>query len=165
MNRRYSVAFVAELLSRIAADVPGIFLAADVIAGFPGEPGGVPGDGRGSRIAPAGVSPRFSIFSPTGYPGGADAGTSPAADASGTGSSPSGDLRRKRESFVVRFAEKELSVLVQEIFPGGGVRGLSRNYLPVTIPVGDASLVNREALVLVEETSAENCTGRILRVL
>jgi threonylcarbamoyladenosine tRNA methylthiotransferase MtaB len=165
MNRRYSTAFVAKLLSRIAADVPGIFLAADVIAGFPGE---TPEEFRETVAVLESLPLAFLHvfpFSPRpGTPAAQMPGQVPPQTLRERAAALREISRRKRESFVASFAGKELSVLVQESSPRGGVRGLSRNYLTVTIPAGDASLVNREAIVLVEKTSAENCTGRILRV-
>jgi threonylcarbamoyladenosine tRNA methylthiotransferase MtaB len=64
----------------------------------------------------------------------------------------------KKRAYYTRFLGKELQVLIQERMPGGLLKGLSRNYIPVTV-AGEDSLLNSEVPVRVTEVLGEHVCG------
>jgi threonylcarbamoyladenosine tRNA methylthiotransferase MtaB len=159
MNRRYSRAFVQELVTRLAAAVPDITIGMDVIAGFPGETD----EEHAETVAlldalPIAYLHVFPYSSRTGTPAAAMSGHLPPAVIT----SRAAELRalgaRKKAVHADRFVGKELPVLVQEMVRPGLVRGLSRNYLVVTL-AGDEELLNREINVRVTGVLADGVRG------
>ena len=159
MNRKYSTARFREVVEKLVTAVPDICLGCDIIAGFPGE-----------TKEEFEESLRFVETLPIAYlhvfPFSPRAGT-PAATMPGqvNGSvirERAAALRRvsdrKKREFYRRFLGRELSVLVQEKEPDGLLKGLSRNYIPVTL-AGDDALLNTEVLVRVTEIAREYVRG------
>jgi threonylcarbamoyladenosine tRNA methylthiotransferase MtaB len=149
MNRKYGTSSFRDVIGKLAAAVPDICLGCDIIAGFPGETdaefGGTLAFVESLPVAYLHVFP----FSPR-------EGT-PAAVM--TGQVNGGVIReraaalrrisdRKKREFQRGFLGRELRVLIQERLPDGLLKGLSRNYIPVTL-AGDDTLLNSEVTVRV----------------
>jgi threonylcarbamoyladenosine tRNA methylthiotransferase MtaB len=164
MGRRYNGAFFREKVMELLTASPDICIGADVIAGFPGE-----------TAQEFSESLRLIAELPLSYlhifPFSPRKGT-PAADMPGqvspaTITARAKELRdlgeRKLETYYQRFQGREISVLCLNE-KNGVVRGLSRNYLQITVP-GDSSLVNREVMVLVTGVQRGGATGNVVRIL
>jgi threonylcarbamoyladenosine tRNA methylthiotransferase MtaB len=159
MNRRYSRASVRELVTRLAAAVPDITIGMDVIAGFPGETD----EEHAETVAlldalPIAYLHVFPYSSRTGTPAAAMAGHLPPAVISGRAAELRALGAHKKGVHADRFVGRELPVLVQEVVRPGLVRGLSRNYLVVTL-AGDEALLNREINVRVTGVLADGVRG------
>ena len=161
MNRRYTTARFREVLGKLAAAVPDICLGCDIIAGFPGE-----------TEEEFHESLRFVESLPVAYlhvfPFSPREGT-PAAvmpdQVNGAAIRERAQVLRqlsdkKKRAFYGRFLGRELPVLIQERGPDALWRGLTRNYIPVTL-AGDDSLHNIETPVRVTEVTRECVRGVI----
>jgi len=159
MNRHYTTLRFRELMKELAAAVPGICLGCDIIAGFPGET-----DEEFAAtysfidslpIAYLHVFP----FSPRQ---GTPAATMPGQVPGGVIRERAAALRRlsdrKKRAYHERFVGRELKVLIQESIEGGLVKGLSRNYIPVTL-AGDDNLINSEISVRISGTGKDLVKG------
>lgn len=147
MNRRYAAAYVRELVGRLTAVIPDISIGMDVIAGFPGE-----SDGEHEETCAllASLPIAYLHVFPYSIRPGTPAAIMPGHLSPATITSRAAELRalgaEKKRQHSARFIGRELSVLVQEVVQPGVVRGLSRNYLNVTVP-GDERSLNREIAV------------------
>ena len=159
MNRKYSTARFREVLEKLVTAVPDICLGCDIIAGFPGETEDEFQEGlhfvESLPIAYLHVFP----FSPRE---GTPAAVMPDQVNGAVVRERAQALRRlsdrKKRAFYQRFLGRELSVLVQEKAPDGLLKGLSRNYIPVTF-AGDDLLLNSEVPVRVTAIAREYVRG------
>lgn len=156
MNRPYTTAFFRELSERLVSAVPSIFIGTDVIAGFPGET-----DSEfeaGYRFLESLPLAAFHVFpfSPRER--------TPAAGMPGRVPAPvikerAEALRmlsaKKKERFFRGFIGRELEVLLQEQGKDETMRGLSRNYIPVSV-AGCSAPVNSEVRVTVTGVEGES---------
>jgi threonylcarbamoyladenosine tRNA methylthiotransferase MtaB len=162
MNRKYTTELFRAVGAELAAAIPGICLGCDVIAGFPGET---------EEEFAAGL--RFIESLPIAYlhvfPFSPREGT-PAATMSGQ--VPSHVIRaraealrelgeRKKRVYYREFLGRELRVLVQEGDGQEVLRGLARNYVPVTL-AGDDTLIGSEVAVRVTEVTRESVRGEVI---
>lgn len=161
MNRPYTTGFFREVAEKLATTVPGVFIGTDIIAGFPGETDTDFQKGydflKSLPLAAFHVFP----FSPRqGTPAAAMAGKVPA----GVIKERAEALRRlseeKKRKFFEGFLGRELDVLIQEEGKNGALKGLSRNYIPVTLPAGSAAL-NSEVRVKVTDVEKDFARGVI----
>jgi threonylcarbamoyladenosine tRNA methylthiotransferase MtaB len=145
MGRNYDAAFFRRLLKTIWDDIPDIAIGTDVMVGFPGE-----GDnefGNTVRLLEELPLAYLHVFPYSERPG------TRAARLPGRVSQAEKKRRveilrelgkHKRDTFVGRFKEKKLSVLIETEENGAGfMRGFSDNYIPVVITGGDSSLTNQ----------------------
>ena len=163
MGRRYSRAFFRELVERCIRLMPDAFIAADVIAGFPGE-----------SEEQFGETLQLITELPL-----ADLHVFPFSSRPGTAAAELPDhlppavvnerARRLRELAAAKHAAYlENSIGTEQMMLGqsfdrvrGVVRGLSRTYLQVEYP-GDERLLNREVTVRVEGLREGRCVGRLM---
>jgi threonylcarbamoyladenosine tRNA methylthiotransferase MtaB len=161
MRRPYTPSFFKRLLQRLAAEIPGLNIGIDVIAGFPGET---------DEQFQTTVS--FIQNLPAGYlhvfPYSRREGTA-AADFSGQVPEPVKKqrvqiLRRlsleKKSRFYSSCTNKDLSVLVEakRDKETGFLKGFSRNYIPVLLE-GSDDLIGKEKLVRVTEVKKDKVSG------
>ncbi len=161
MNRKYSTARFREVIDKLVAAVPDICLGCDIIAGFPGETDEDFRDGLGFVEALPIAYLHVFPFSPR-------EGTPAAAMVQVNGSvirERAQALRRlserKKRDYYRRFLGRELAILVQERTSDGMLKGLSRNYIPVSV-AGDDSLLNSEVAVRVTEVVREEVRGEVV---
>jgi threonylcarbamoyladenosine tRNA methylthiotransferase MtaB len=157
MNRTYPAALFRDVVEKLATAVPDICLGTDVITGFPGE-----------TAAEFAAGYDFLASLPLAYlhvfPFSPRAGTPAAAMAnpvqSAALSERAKELRklsdRKKGEFYQRFLGRELQVLVQRGEKNGLLTGLSRNYIPVLLRGGSATLINSEVTVRVTGVARDN---------
>ena len=163
MRRNYDTAFFARLMARAREKLPRAALGTDVIVGFPGE-----------TDAAFGASLDFLADSPLTYfhvfPYSARRGT-PAVGMSDQvppvekkdRSRRARELgTRKKHEFYRSEIGRRVSVLVEEPVAGepGGVKGYSRNYLPVLL-AGGRELVHREVRVRLQQWSGGRLWGEV----
>ena len=159
MNRKYSTARFREVLEKLVTAVPDICLGCDIIAGFPGETEDEFQEGlRFVEALPIAYLHVFPFSPREGTP----AAVMPDQVNGAVVRERAQALRRlsdrKKRAFYQRFLGRELSVLVQEKEPDGVLKGLSRNYIPVTF-AGDDTLLNSEAPIRVTEIARESVGG------
>ena len=145
MRRPYRARDYRRVLESIRERIPDAGLGADVIVGFPGE---TDEDFRRTRDLIASSELNYlHVFSFTPRPG------TPAAAMPGT---VRGDVIRERNAelralgaglsrrFRSSFLGRELEVLgLRQVLPGGGVRGLSGNFIDVALEAEAGLVVNR----------------------
>lgn len=68
---------------------------------------------------------------------------------------------RKKKAYLESFLGREVRVLIQEKRKGGNLKGLSRNYLSVSIP-GHTAPVNTEVTVHITGIEADDVSGVIV---
>ncbi|MGB4598694.1 MAG: tRNA (N(6)-L-threonylcarbamoyladenosine(37)-C(2))-methylthiotransferase MtaB [Trichlorobacter sp.] len=150
MKRRYTAAFYQDLLERAAVALPDAFIAADLIAGFPGE-------SKAEHEATCRLVELLPLADLHVFPYSRRPGT-PAAEM--PDQVPPQIITKRAEQLRCLAADKRM--VFQQRFIGGTldvlgqrhdakqgmVTGLSRNYLEVQYPGGE-ELVNREVTVLV----------------
>lgn len=161
MRRRYTTAFVAELLAMIQEKLPLAAIGTDVIAGFPGE-----SDAQfEAALAWFDAQPihYFHVF--------------PYSQRNGTTAAKLGGhlppqvirerarrLRRidaaHRHAFASRMVGQVLPVLIERCSASGEAVGYSRNY--VRVQVRGANARNEEVPVLIEEVAGKGVAGRCL---
>lgn len=151
MGRRYTAAFFRERLAMISALLPGSFIGADVIAGFPGET-----EQEFAETVQLVEELPFSdlhVFPFSRRPG-TRAADLPSQLPASVVRERSERLRNiaalKKGAFLEMNLGRELGVLVQGYDTKSGLcRGLSRNYITVAF-AGSAAMVNREVAVRAE---------------
>jgi threonylcarbamoyladenosine tRNA methylthiotransferase MtaB len=160
MNRGYTTAFYGSVVTSLIQAMPDICIGSDVIAGFPGET-----DEEFDETY------RFIESQPLAYlhvfPYSPRPGT-PAATMKQLHSKVIKEraekLRNlsdaKKRAYAAGFVGQELQVLVQN--ESGGRKGLSRNYLSVTLE-GDPAEVNTEVTVLVTGMNGDELVGTIAK--
>jgi threonylcarbamoyladenosine tRNA methylthiotransferase MtaB len=161
MNRKYTTEQFRAVVDELVAAIPGICLGCDVIAGFPGET---------EEEFAAGL--RFIESLPVAY-----LHVFPFSPREGTPAATMADpvspniiraraeaLRelgeRKKLAYYRDFIGRELQVLVQESVDKGTLRGLARNYVPVTL-AGDDRLIGTEVAVRIVEATRESVRGEV----
>ncbi|MSN25623.1 MAG: tRNA (N(6)-L-threonylcarbamoyladenosine(37)-C(2))-methylthiotransferase MtaB [Geobacter sp.] len=163
MGRHYSAAFFRELVEKVTAALPGVFIGADVIAGFPGE-----SDSEFNETIQ--LLKDLPISDLHVFPYSSRPGTK-AADMTGQ-LSPQIIKERaaiirdiaviKKADFLERFVGSELEVLVQGYNHNAGkCKGLSRNYIEVNFS-GSAELVNQEKTIQITGCDASKCSGKLV---
>jgi threonylcarbamoyladenosine tRNA methylthiotransferase MtaB len=159
MNRPYTTAYFREVVEKLATAIPDIFLGTDIIAGFPGETDHA--FEQGYRFLESLPLAAFHVFpfSPRER--------TPAATMPGRVPAPVIKQRaealrtlsaRKKKGFFEKFLGRELDVLVQEKAKNGALKGLSRNYIPVSM-TGCSASVNSEVRVRVTGVEGESVRG------
>jgi threonylcarbamoyladenosine tRNA methylthiotransferase MtaB len=168
MNRNYDRRFLCDLIRELHGRIPNLSIGADMIAGFPGE--------TAERFQNS-----FDLISslPLAYlhvfPFSRREGTPAAQFPARVGEEEIRiraerlrDLgKEKRRTFYQRFVNQELSVLVEgRRGKEGGLRGLSRNYVPVFLGDNDdterGNRVNEEINVVVTGLAEKGVMGRIV---
>jgi threonylcarbamoyladenosine tRNA methylthiotransferase MtaB len=158
MKRDYTSAFYRELLERIAKEVPGVALGADVMVGYPGE-----GDAEFQntmRLVESAPLTHLHVFSYSPRPG--------TEAASMTGQVPEtikkkrsellrGLGREKNMAFRERHAGSELRVVVEDKVDAktGLLSGLTDNYMRVNIIGAEKGHIGHEIPVRITEVSEE----------
>jgi threonylcarbamoyladenosine tRNA methylthiotransferase MtaB len=168
MNRNYDRRFLCDLVRELHGRIPNLSIGADMIAGFPGE--------TAERFQNS-----FDLISslPLAYlhifPFSRREGTPAAQFPDQVGEEEIKiraerlrDLgKEKRRTFYQRFVNQELSVLLEgRRGKVGGLRGLSRNYIPVFLGDNDdterGNRVNEEINVVVTGLAEKGVMGRIV---
>ena len=163
MRRNYDTAYFGGLMARAREKMPRAALGTDVIVGFPGE----------TEAAFAGSLDFLSDLPLTYFhvfPYSIRRGT-PAADMldqvapaeKKERSRRARDLgTRKKHEFYRSQVGRRVSVLVEEAVAGepGGVKGYSRNYLPVLV-AGGPDLIHREVRVRLQQWSGGRLWGEV----
>ena len=168
MNRNYDRRFLCDLVRELHGRIPNLSIGADMIAGFPGE--------TAERFQNS-----FDLISslPLAYlhviPYSRREGTPAAQFPDQVGQEEIKirakrlrDLgKEKRRTFYQRFVNQELSVLVEgRRGKEGGLRGLSRNYVPVFLGDNDdterGTRINEEINVVVTGLAEKGVMGRIV---
>lgn len=151
MNRPYTTSFFREVVEKLATSVPSIFLGTDIIAGFPSETDTE--FERSYRFLESLPLAAFHVF-PFSPREGTPAAVMPGRVSAQVIKERAEALRTLSEAKKTRFFEgflgTELDVLLVEEEKNGALKGLSRNYIPVSIPGGTAQ-VNTEVRVKVSE--------------
>lgn len=163
MGRHYTSDFFRNLMKKITASLPDIFIGADVIAGFPGE-----SDQEFCETVQLLKDLPFSDLHV--FPYSKRSGTKAAEMAGHLHShivtERAAVLRKiaqeKKRIFLERFTGQTQKVLVQGYNEKSGVcKGISRNYITVTFS-GKQSLVNSEVAVMTTSCSNDACHGILL---
>lgn len=163
MGRHYTSDFFRNLLERITAALPDIFIGADVIAGFPGE--------TNEEFSSTVQLLKYLPFSDLHvFPYSKRSGTK-AAEMTGHLQSQiikerAAVLRKiaqeKKRKFLERFIGQTQNVLVHGYNEKSGLcKGISRNYITVAFP-GEQSLINHEVAVMISSCSNDTCHGILL---
>ncbi|MBC7961701.1 MAG: tRNA (N(6)-L-threonylcarbamoyladenosine(37)-C(2))-methylthiotransferase MtaB [Steroidobacteraceae bacterium] len=160
MGRHYSTGFFRDLITRITAVLPDVFIGADLIAGFPGESQAEFHD-TVNLLEELPFSD-LHVFPYSSRPGTKAAGM-PGHLAAQIIKERASILReiaeRKKAAFLERFIDREVHVLVQGYNPKTlQCNGLSRNYIEVHFS-GSAEMVNREQTVRILGCDGKNCSG------
>ena len=163
MGRNYGAAFFRGLLKKIWNDIPDIAIGTDVMVGFPGE-----GDnefGNTVRLLEELPLAYLHVFPYSERPG------TRAARLPGRVSQAEKKRRveilrelgkHKRDTFVRRFKEKKLSVLIETKEDGAGcMRGFSDNYIPVVVTGGNSSLTNQIIPVIPDHAQDGKLYGKL----
>ena len=159
MNRKYSTARFREVLEKLVTAVPDICLGCDIIAGFPGETEDEFQEGlRFVEALPIAYLHVFPFSPREGTPAAVMTDQVNGAVVRERAQALRRLSDRKKRAFYQRFLGRELSVLVQEKEPDGVLKGLSRNYIPVTF-AGDDTLLNTEVPIRVTEIVRESVRG------
>jgi threonylcarbamoyladenosine tRNA methylthiotransferase MtaB len=168
MNRNYDRRFLCDLVRELHGRIPDLSIGADMIAGFPGE--------TTDRFQDS-----FDLIAslPLAYlhvfPFSRREGTAAAQFPDRVGEEEikirAERLRalgkEKRQAFYRRFVNQELSVLVEgRRGKEKGLRGLSRNYVPVFLGDNDdtekGNRINKEIVVVVTGLAEKGVMGRIV---
>jgi threonylcarbamoyladenosine tRNA methylthiotransferase MtaB len=162
MNRRYSVADYRRLVESLARQVPGIAIGADVMVGFPGE------DERAFANTIQLVSElpitHLHVFSYSPRPG------TPAALMDNQVPANEKKIRnemlrmlgiKKNLEFRRGQVGKRLSVILEEWTPVTGAKGLSDNYIRITIPDAGSGQKGKIIETIVKEASENDTIGDI----
>jgi len=159
MNRSYTTSLFRAVIEKLVAAMPDICIGCDIIAGFPGETDAEFRKGLGFVESLPVAYLHVFPFSPRG---GTPAATMPGQVNGAIIRERAAALRlisdRKRRAYYGRFSGRDLSVLVQERTADCLLKGLSRNYIPVTL-AGDDALIGREVSVGVTEVLRECLRG------
>jgi len=163
MNRPYSSAFFREVVEKLATAVPGIFLGTDVITGFPGETDDAFEQGyRFLESLPLAAFHVFPFSPREKTPAAAMPGRVPAREIKERAEALRTLSALKKKSYFERFLGKELDVLIQEQGKDGALKGLSRNYIPVSIAGCSSVSLNSEVRVRVTGVEREAVRGEVI---
>lgn len=159
MNRNYTTGLFRQVVEKLAQAVPDICLGCDIIAGFPGETEEEFGESiRLVEALPIAYLHVFPFSPRKGTPAATMAGQVNGAVIRERAQALRHISNRKKLDYYTRFLGRELQVLIQEKSPDGTLKGLSRNYIPVTL-AGDAALLNSELRVRVTGVTEESVRG------
>lgn len=163
MNRPYTTAFFREVVEKLTTAIPSIFLGTDIIAGFPGETDEA--FERGYRFLESLPLAAFHVF-PFSPREKTPAATMPGRVPAKVVKERAEALRTlsaaKKKSFFEGFLGKELNVLLLDEEQDGALRGLSRNYIPVSIP-GGTEQINSEVRVKVTKVEKDFVRGSLVQ--
>jgi threonylcarbamoyladenosine tRNA methylthiotransferase MtaB len=159
MRRNYGAGFYGDLIERLAGDVPGIGLGADVLVGFPTETS----EDFEATLALLAGSPlafvhAFSYSSRPGTPAGR-LPTLPPKVVAERARRVRALGQEKKETFLRSFtgAEMEALTLVSE---SGKGRALTGNFLDVTI--NETTPTNHFVRLLISDSSGGRLTGSVV---
>ena len=163
MGRPYTAGHFRELMVKVSEVMPDAFIGADVIAGFPGE-----SEEEFEETVQLLEGQPFSdlhVFPYSSRPG-TKAASMPGHVPARIVTERAARLRNigklKKQSFLERFIDCELDVLVQGFdSKSGNCRGLSRNYLVVFF-VGKKDFVNSEITVKILHSDGILCSGEMI---
>lgn len=159
MNRPYSSDFFREVVEKLVSAVPSIFIGTDIIAGFPGETDRE--FQQGYRFLESLPLAAFHVFpfSPRERTPAADMpGRVPATVIKERAEALRNLSTAKKQTFFRSFFGRELQVLIQEQGKDGTMKGLSRNYIPVSL-AGCSAPLNSEVRVRVTGLEGESVRG------
>ncbi|HEY3307439.1 MAG TPA: tRNA (N(6)-L-threonylcarbamoyladenosine(37)-C(2))-methylthiotransferase MtaB [Desulfuromonadaceae bacterium] len=150
MGRHYTESLFGELIAKVTAALPDVFLGADVIAGFPGET--EEEFAETFRLIQDLPFSDLHIFPYSRRPG-TKAAELPGQVPTGIVKKRAEELRnlasKKKREFLTKQTGRKLQVLVQGYDAENGLcRGLARNYATVSF-AGNQDMRNREIEVLV----------------
>jgi threonylcarbamoyladenosine tRNA methylthiotransferase MtaB len=161
MNRKYTTEQFRMVIDALAAAIPEICLGFDVIAGFPGETEEEFATGlRFIESLPVAYLHVFPFSPREGTPAATMAGQVPIHVIRARAEALRELGERKKLAYYRGFLSLELQVLVQESIDKGTLRGLARNYVPVTL-AGDDSLIGTEVAVRITEVTRESVRGKV----
>lgn len=166
MKRDYDAAFFRELIGKINAEVTGIAIGVDAMAGFPSE-GEDEFSNTLSLLKEIPIA-YLHVFPYSERPQTSAKGIMPKV-AAAVIKQRAAILRslgeRKRDEFTQRFLGRELRVLVEKIRDKktGLMRGVSQNYLPVLIDKADLSALNKVVSVQTQDIRNGELYGKIVR--
>jgi threonylcarbamoyladenosine tRNA methylthiotransferase MtaB len=163
MRRNYDTAYYREIVTKARALLPDAALGSDIIVGFPGE--SEESFERQMEFFDSLPLTYFHVF-PYSIRSGTVAASLPDQVSVTAKKERARKMRelgaRKKRDFYKRFLGRRASVLVEaDSTPAGGLRGYSRNYLPVSID-GDGAQVNEEVDVAIERFENGSLVGRPL---
>jgi len=159
MNRPYTTTFFREVVEKLATAVPPIFLGTDIIAGFPGETDEAFQSGyRFLESLPFAAFHVFPFSPRHGTPAATMPGRVPAHVIKERAEALRNLSAKKKECFLKGFVGRELDVLIQENGKDGVMKGLSRNYIPVSVEDCSAT-VNSEVRVRVTGVEGDSVRG------
>ena len=163
MGRPYTSAMFRDLMSRITAAMPNVFIGADVIAGFPGET-----EAEFNETVTLLEELPFSdlhVFPYSSRPGTRAAGM-PGHLPANMVTERAARLRNiagvKKRAFLDSSVGSEQRVLVQKFDKKTGLcRGLSRNYMVVAF-AGKEEFANIEVNVKIQRSDGTICSGELV---
>jgi threonylcarbamoyladenosine tRNA methylthiotransferase MtaB len=164
MNRKYSSAFVADLLKRLAGMIPDVAIGMDVIGGFPGED--EEAFEKTIRLIEDLPIAYLHVF-PFSRRQGTAAVNLPGQVPSQVIKARCRALRelgkRKQGLFYAGFQGKQVKVLVESRRDRetGWLKGYSRNYIPVLIRAGN-EFINQELNIEITEIQGTKVFGKVL---
>ncbi|MDD2336161.1 MAG: tRNA (N(6)-L-threonylcarbamoyladenosine(37)-C(2))-methylthiotransferase MtaB [Geobacteraceae bacterium] len=159
MNRPYTSNFFRTLIDKLTAAAPSLCIGTDIIAGFPGETSEA--FDRGYRFLEELPLAYFHVF-PFSSRQGTPAATMPDPVSPAVIKKRAEALRilssRKKKAYFESFLDREVRVLIQEKRKDGNLKGLSRNYLSVSI-LGHNAPVNTEVTVRITGIDKDQLIG------
>jgi threonylcarbamoyladenosine tRNA methylthiotransferase MtaB len=163
MRRNYDTAYYREIVTKARALLPDAALGSDIIVGFPGE--SEESFERQMEFFDSLPLTYFHVF-PYSIRSGTVAASLPDQVSVTAKKERARKMRelgaRKKRDFYKRFLGRCASVLVEaDSTPAGGLRGYSRNYLPVSF-YGESARVNEEVDVAIERFENGSLVGRPL---
>ncbi len=170
MNRNYSQSFLLDLIQELYQTIPGLSLGADVIVGFPGET-----EGKFKETyefvesLPFSYLHVFPFSKRKGTPAFQYSQVVDQANIARRAESMRELGKQKRRTFYSRVLHQELNVLVEERREKGTGRwkGLSQNYIPVTLTLegtngGNLDWINQEQAVKVIGFTETGLMGKVM---
>jgi threonylcarbamoyladenosine tRNA methylthiotransferase MtaB len=163
MRRNYDTAYYRDIVTRARELLPDAALGSDIIVGFPGESEAV--FERQMEFFDSLPLTYFHVF-PYSVRSTTPAAGFPDQVPYAARKERARKMRelgaRKKGAFYKRFLGRRVSVLVEaDSTPSGGLRGYSRNYLPVSF-YGESARVNEEVDVAIERFENGSLLGRPL---
>jgi threonylcarbamoyladenosine tRNA methylthiotransferase MtaB len=170
MNRIYQRTLLSDLIVGLHKKIPLLSIGADVMVGFPGETEErFESTYRLIESLPLSYLHVFPFSRRTGTPASQFSHQVDAGKIKKRAERMRELGRRKRETFYRQFLQQELTVLVegQRGKEEGGVKGLSRNYIPVLLIDENRSAshldrINREWRVKVTEITETGMRGGVV---
>jgi threonylcarbamoyladenosine tRNA methylthiotransferase MtaB len=164
MGRHYGRQFFRDLVNRLAAEIPGLAIGVDVMAGFPGE-GDREFENTAELLRDLPVS-YLHVFPYSERPG-TKAASLPGKIEEGIRAERAAALRAlglaKREAFANRAVGSRQTVLVEgsRDRKTGRLKGFTGNYIPVLLTGGNKDLMNRLVDVVIESAEAGTALARV----